>query len=100
MKPDFDDCKWKVVTVPHAWAIFGPFDRNNDLQNVAVKGYNSFYCDVTPYINKEGKNILAVRLVTTELVCVPVWGTQITTPHVSDEYVSIRLWTEVANAGE
>ena len=125
MKPDFDDKQWEAVTVPHDWAIYGPFDRSHDLQEVAVTqnletaasgktgrtgglpyvgvgwyrttfeapagklvslvfdgamsearvyvngqevcfwpcGYNSFHCDVTPYLNKEGaKNLLAVRL--------------------------------------
>ena len=32
----FDDSKWEKVTVPHDWAIYGPFDINNDLQTVAV----------------------------------------------------------------
>ena len=27
---------WEKVTVPHDWAIAGPFDRANDLQTVAV----------------------------------------------------------------
>ncbi len=27
---------WKAVSVPHDWAIYGPFDRSNDLQTVAV----------------------------------------------------------------
>lgn len=27
---------WEKVTVPHDWAIYGPFDRSNDLQEVAV----------------------------------------------------------------
>ena len=27
---------WEKVTVPHDWAIYGPFDRSNDLQVVAV----------------------------------------------------------------
>ena len=27
---------WEKVTVPHDWAIYGPFDRCNDLQVVAV----------------------------------------------------------------
>ena len=181
---DFDDHKWETVTIPHDWAIFGPFDRNHDLQEVAVMqnfeksasvktgrtgglpyvgvgwyrirfntladkqttlvfdgamsearvfvngkeayfwpfGYNSFYCDVTPYISKDGgDNLLAVRLenrpqssrwypgaglyrnvhvLTTERIHVPVWGTQLTTPHVSDEYASVRLLTEIANAGD
>ena len=29
--------KWQDVRVPHDWAITGPFDRNNDLQTVAVE---------------------------------------------------------------
>ncbi len=32
----YDDSSWKEVSVPHDWAITGPFDRNNDLQDVAV----------------------------------------------------------------
>lgn len=27
---------WKAVSVPHDWAIYGPFDRSHDLQKVAV----------------------------------------------------------------
>lgn len=183
MKPDFDDKQWEAVTVPHDWAIYGPFDRSHDLQEVAVTqnletaasvktgrtgglpyvgvgwyrttfeapagklvslvfdgamsearvyvngqevcfwpcGYNSFHCDVTPYLNKEGaKNQLAVRLenrpqssrwypgagiyrnvrvVATEAVHVPVWGTQLATPHVSAEYASVCLKTTVEGAG-
>lgn len=183
VQPQYDDSKWETVTIPHDWAIFGPFSRSNDLQEVAVTqnfekqasvktgrtgglpyvgigwyrttfdapadkqitlvfdgamsearvyvngqeacfwpfGYNSFHFDATPYINKDGKrNTLAVRLenkpqssrwypgaglyrnvhvVATDRVHVPVWGTQLTTPHVSDEYASVRLLTTVAGAG-
>lgn len=28
---------WQTVRVPHDWAIYGPFDRSNDLQTVAVE---------------------------------------------------------------
>ena len=85
-------------------------------------GYNSFHCNVTPFLNKDGKNnTLAVRLenrpqssrwypgaglyrnvhlIVTDKVHVPVWGTQITTPHVSDEFAAIRLQTKIENAGE
>lgn len=28
---------WEPVTVPHDWAIYGPFSRENDLQHVAVE---------------------------------------------------------------
>ena len=31
-----DSSSWKSVTIPHDWAIYGPFDRNQDLQKVAV----------------------------------------------------------------
>lgn len=30
------DTHWQQVRVPHDWAIYGPFDRANDLQTVAV----------------------------------------------------------------
>ena len=183
VQPHFDDTQWQRVRVPHDWAIFGPFDRANDLQSVAVTqnfeteasvktgrtgglpyvgvgwyrttftvpagklatlvfdgamsearvyvngqeacfwpfGYNSFHCDVTPYIDKEGgENTLAVRLenkpessrwypgaglyrnvrlVTTEAAHIPVWGTYVTTPHVAADYASVRLRTTVEGDG-
>ncbi len=34
--PSFDDSKWQNVTVPHDWAINGPFSINNDKQNTAI----------------------------------------------------------------
>ena len=182
-KVDFNDSRWESVTVPHDWAIYGPFDVNNDLQNVAVTqnfetqaslktgrtgglpyvgvgwyrtsfdsepgknttlvfdgamsearvyvngkeacfwpcGYNSFHCDVTDLVNADGKNnVLAVRLenrpqssrwypgagiyrhvrvISTEKVHVPVWGTQITTPHVKKDYASVCLRTKILNSG-
>ena len=32
----FDDSKWQDVTVPHDWAIYGPFDKEIDKQTVAI----------------------------------------------------------------
>ena len=32
-----DASQWQQVRVPHDWAIYGPFDRDNDLQVVAVE---------------------------------------------------------------
>ena len=123
----FDDSKWQKVTVPHDWAIYGPFSSKNDAQHVAIEqdgqteatehagrtgglpfvgvgwyrttfsvpsytegkrvvllfdgamsharvyvngkeagywpyGYNSFYFDVTEFLNGNGENTLAVRL--------------------------------------
>ncbi len=34
--PDFDDSSWQRVSVPHDWAIEGPFDQANDAQLVKV----------------------------------------------------------------
>ncbi len=35
-KADYDDKKWQNVTIPHDWAIYGPFSINNDKQEVAI----------------------------------------------------------------
>ena len=35
-KPNFNDGKWKDVTVPHDWAISGPFDKEIDKQVTAI----------------------------------------------------------------
>ena len=74
---------------------------------------------ITDFLNADGKNnVLAVRLenkpqssrwypgaglyrnvhlIVTDEIHVPVWGTYITTPHVSDEYAAVRLETTVDN---
>lgn len=122
---NFDDSSWETVSVPHDWAISGPFDKEIDKQVVAIVqngeteanektgrsgslpwigsgwyrlrfkldsqyerfwlnfdgamaepmvyvngklageykyGYTPFFVDITPFVNKEGENILAVRL--------------------------------------
>ena len=32
----YDDSAWQNVTVPHDWAIYGPFSIHNDKQNIAI----------------------------------------------------------------
>lgn len=32
-----DSARWENVQIPHDWAIYGPFSRDNDLQRVAVE---------------------------------------------------------------
>lgn len=177
--------EWQNVTVPHDWAIYGPFDRENDIQRVAVVqngerhpsdktgrtgglpymgkgyyeltlhidsvsdnraltllfdgamsqarvllngkevgywpyGYNSFSCDITAAA-QEGDNTLRVELenmpqssrwypgaglyrnvhlISTDKVHIPVWGTYITTPYVSDDYASVHLRAEVEGAAD
>lgn len=181
---DLDDKAWESVSVPHDWAIYGPFDRSHDLQEVAVfqngentptvktgrtgglpyvgvgwyrtsfeapagkkvtlkvdgamsearvyvngqeayfwpLGYNTFHCDITPFVNSDSTpNTLAIRLenkpqssrwysgaglyrnvhiITTDSIHVPVWGTYITTPKVTDEFASVKLQTKIANSGQ
>ena len=171
--------QWQQVRVPHDWAIYGPFDRSNDLQTVAVKqngetvatektgrtgglpfigrgsykttfnvadttgrstvlvfdgamsnarvkvngkevmywpyGYNSFHVGIDSVV-KPGENKLEVDLenferasrwypgaglyrnvhvVSTDKIHIPVWGTYVTTPYVSDEYASVAVNIEV-----
>ena len=33
---EYDDTRWQSVSVPHDWAIYGPFSANNDKQHVAI----------------------------------------------------------------
>lgn len=180
VKSDFDDSKWQQVTVPHDWAIYGPFSEQNDMQHVAIAqdgqtkalahagrtgglpftgvgwyrttvdlpqfkagkraaivfdgamshaevyingqkagywpyGYNSFYLDITPFVNT-GKNTIAVRLenqaesarwypgaglyrnvhlIVTDDAHIPVWGTYITTPTVNKTFAKVNVKTEV-----
>ncbi len=178
--------EWNEVNIPHDWAIYGPFDRSNDLQNVQVVqnlekrksektgrtgglpytgkgeyrrtitfdekdikdgeinllfdgamseakvylndqfvgewplGYNSFYFDVTKFA-KAGENSLLVKLnnepqssrwypgaglyrnvhvIKTNKIHIPIWGTQITTPYVGEEYASVHLKSKIANLAE
>lgn len=187
-QPNFDDSEWQFVNVPHDWAIYGPFDEMNDIQQVAItqnleekasrktgrtgglpyvgvgwyrtsfsvadyvsgenkvtllfdgamsearvfvngeeaifwpNGYNSFFVEVSNLLTEDGqKNTLAVRLenreqssrwypgaglyrnvhlVVTNNIHVPVWGTYLTTPFVSEDYASVHLETKLENVPE
>lgn len=106
----YDDSSWRILTLPHDWAIEGDFSINNpsgtgggalpggvgwyrktfelpksdkgkqlriDFDGVYMNatvfinghnlgtrpyGYISFGYDITPYVNREGKNVIAVRV--------------------------------------
>lgn len=173
---------WQTVRVPHDWAIYGPFDRANDLQTVAVVqngekeetvktgrtgglpfigkgvykttfevpdtagrdvtilfdgamsnarvtlngkevafwpyGYNSFTVN-TDGVVRPGSNDLVVELenkerasrwypgaglyrnvhvINTDRVHIPVWGTYVTTPKISDDYASVHLRMKIDGA--
>ncbi|MDO4880573.1 MAG: DUF4982 domain-containing protein [Capnocytophaga sp.] len=36
-QPNFNDTKWQSISIPHDWAIYGPFDMENDIQRTAIK---------------------------------------------------------------
>ena len=36
----FDDKNWETITVPHDWAIYGPFDKEVDKQVIAITQNN------------------------------------------------------------
>jgi beta-galactosidase len=36
-KADFDDSSWESVTVPHDWAIYGPFNKEVDKQIIKIE---------------------------------------------------------------
>lgn len=180
----FDASSWQDVTVPHDWAIYGPFDKNNDLQVVKIVqnmetvasektgrsgglpymgvgwyrtsfdiphfnsdkcvtllfdgamsqpqvwvngqkagewklGYNSFFLDISEFINHDGKeNVLAVRvenleqssrwypgaglyrnvhLITTRRTHIPVWGTRVTTTSVDSLKAEVEIQVAIEN---
>jgi beta-galactosidase len=39
-RAQYDDAGWETVSVPHDWAIYGPFDKEIDKQTVAVTQNN------------------------------------------------------------
>lgn len=40
LKTEFNDAAWQSVTVPHDWAIYGPFDKEVDKQVVKIEQNN------------------------------------------------------------
>ena len=38
--PNFDDTKWQNVSIPHDWAIYGPFDEEIDKQVTMIEQNN------------------------------------------------------------
>ncbi len=84
-------------------------------------GYTSFAYDLTPYLNRHGDNVLAVRvdntgnnsrwysgsgiyrhtwLTVTGSVRIPMWGVQVTTPVVAPGRSSASVSVSVSNLGD
>lgn len=160
-----DETDWQTVTIPHDWAIAGPFDPKGDSNTgklpwkgegwyryawsmpVAMQdkriillfdgvmafpkvyvneklagkwdyGYNSFYVDITDYLNEKEKNIIAVhvdtrehdsrwypgagiyrkvQLIAVNPIHVHVWGTEVITPILKSNYAKVNCITSVRN---
>jgi len=81
-------------------------------------GYNSFYLDITKYLNFGGENVVAVhadtrehesrwypggglyrkvQMLVTNPIYINVWGTYITTPIIKPNYADVRISTSVQN---
>ena len=165
---NFDDTEWEEVSVPHDWAISGPFDLDGDgstgklpwkgqgwyrnsldipteyagkriylifdgvmafpkvymngqLAGEWDYGYNSFYLDVTEFVNPGQANLLAVhadtrkhdsrwypgagmyrkvQMIAVEPVHVDIWGTYITTPIIKPHFADVRIRTTVKNQSD
>ncbi len=168
----FNDDDWEKVTIPHDWAIKGPFqegdtaevtggmgrlpsngvawyrkkiDITNTDKNKSVfldvdgimsyamvwlngnlvggwpYGYNSWRLDLTPYLNFEGDNQLAIRvdnpnhsarwypgagiyrniwLTKTNKVHIAHWGTTVSTHNVSEDSATVDFSVSVDNDSE
>ena len=165
--PAFDDSAWRLLSLPHDWAVEGAFNKDNPagtgggalpggtgwyrktfmLKNASAarhyyidfdgvymnsevfinghslgvrpNGYISFQYELTPFLNLNGKNVIAVKVDNekqpnsrwysgcgiyrhvywTEVddVHVAQWGTQITTPKVSAAEATVDIKVEVKN---
>ncbi len=81
-------------------------------------GYNSFYLDITEFIEPGFKNVLAVhadtrnhdsrwypgagiyrkvQMIITNPIHVEIWGTFITTPYLKEHYADVRIATNIRN---
>ena len=164
--PEYDDSGWRILNLPHDWAIEGDFDQDNPsgtgggalpggigwyrksfktdvkdqgsiicvefdgvymnssvyinghLLGTRPYGYISFSYDLTPYINWNGDNVIAVkvdnsdqpnsrwysgcgiyrdvRIVKANPVHVAQWGTYITTK-IHDEYTVVDIDVTIEN---
>jgi beta-galactosidase len=162
---EFDDSKWQDITLPHDWAISGPFMMeadgntgklpwkgegwyrkqleipagysgkqvylvfdgimafpeiyiNGKLVGKWDYGYNSFYFNVTDFLNPGAKNVLAIhvdtrkhdsrwypgagiyrkiQMIVAEPVHAGIWSTSIQTPIVKPNYAEVRVMTTIIN---
>jgi beta-galactosidase len=84
-------------------------------------GYNSFYLDITEYLQFKGNNILAihvdtrehdsrwypgagiyrkVEMIVVDPIHVGIWGTYITTPIIKPNYADVRIMASVYNKSD
>jgi beta-galactosidase len=164
----FDDSEWQNVTIPHDWAIEGPFiiDGNGNTGKLPWKdegwyrkklnltdnlknkrlyllfdgimafpsiyidgqlagkwdyGYNSFYLDITDFVNANTENLIAIhvdtrkhdsrwypgagiyrkiQLIAVNPVHIDIWGTYITTPIIKPHYADVSVAATINNTSQ
>lgn len=108
----------KVFLIFDGVMAFPKIYVNGNLTGKWDYGYNSFYIDITNYLNFGGKNILAVYADTREhesrwypgggiyrkvqmlivnSIHINIWGTYVTTPIIKSNYADVRISTSVEN---
>ena len=165
-KVAFDDTSWKNVSIPHDWAITGPFIKNGNgntgklpwkgegwyRKKITVEknqegkrlylifdgimafpkiyingklagswdyGYNSFYLDITDYVNYGEENLLGVnantkkhdsrwypgggiyrkvQLLFTNQTHIGIWGNYIITPTIKNNFAEVRVNSSITNS--
>lgn len=165
---DFNDSGWTEVTLPHDWAISGPFDHdlpantgklpwkdvgwyrkyfemkpaqngqqiylifdgimafpkiyiNGQFAGEWDYGYNSFYLNITGFVDYNGSNLIAIcvdtrnhdsrwypgagiyrkiEMLITDPVHVNIWGTYITTPVITENRADVLVKTTVNNLSD
>ncbi|WNH11942.1 glycoside hydrolase family 2 TIM barrel-domain containing protein [Thalassobellus suaedae] len=116
----------KVSENEVVYILFDGIYNNSEVYINGIKlgfhpyGYSPFYYDLTPHLNKNGKNNIVsvkidhtryadsrwytgagiyrnVKLITANKLHVPVWGTFVTTPKVSKAIATVQLDIKVNN---
>jgi len=164
-RADFDDGNWRMLDLPHDWAIEGPFNQSLPGETAKLPyagvgwyrksftlplsdagrqiyldvdgamsfasvwlnghfvggwpyGYSSWRLDLTPHLNLNATNVLAIRLdippdssrwypgggiyrnvwlVKTAPVHIGHWGVTVTTPHISASAAEVKQKVVVEN---
>ena len=116
IKPSYKNKR--IILVFDGVMAFPKVYINGNLAGQWDYGYNSFYIDITGFLNFDKKNILAVhadtrqhdsrwypgggiyrkvQMIVTNPVHVNIWGTYITTPIIKENLADVRISSTILN---